>query len=54
MAKDYFAPEGSIRLFNRLKDIIGINNESKQKSLTVKHLEKAAIAGRLDEEIINS
>jgi hypothetical protein len=49
MAAEYFSPEGDviwpaiIRLFTGRK-------KAKQKDLTVKHLEKAIIAGRLDEE----
>jgi len=53
MAADYFSPEGDsilpaiIRLFTGKK-------HPKQKELRIKHLEKAIIAGRLDEEVINS
>lgn len=36
-----------------LLDIIGISGR-KKKPFTVGHLEKAVIAGRLDEEVINS
>jgi acyl carrier protein len=45
MAADYFGPEVGIlfRLFKRSRKI-----------LTVGHLEKGILAGRLDEEIINS
>jgi acyl carrier protein len=47
MAADYFKPEGL--------DILGLFSKGKSmKALTVGHLEKAVIAGRLDEEVINS
>lgn len=50
---DYFGDEGDpllpaiIRLFKG-------NDKREKKTLTVGHLEKAIIAGRLDEEVINS
>ena len=50
MAKDYFSPEGDfilpalLRFFTNKKAI-------KRKSLTVGHLEKAIVAGKLDESI---
>jgi acyl carrier protein len=53
MAADYFSPEGDsilpaiIRMFTDKK-------HPKQKGLRIRHLEKAVIGGRLDEEIINS
>jgi hypothetical protein len=47
MAADYFKPEGL--------DILGFFSKGiPRKNLTVGHLEKAVIAGRLDEEVINS
>ena len=53
MASEYFEPEGDVIL----PAIIGfITNRKKasRKTLTVEHLEKAIIAGRLDEEVITS
>ncbi|MBL7734380.1 MAG: DUF1493 family protein [Chitinophagaceae bacterium] len=44
--RSYFHGEPSIL------DVIGINSR-KKKPFTVGHLEKAIIAGRLDEEVIN-
>lgn len=44
MAADYFNGEGV--------DIFGLRNP--KKPFTVGHLEKAVIAGRLDDEVINS
>jgi acyl carrier protein len=47
MAADYFKPEGF--------DVLGLySKKTHKKNLTVEHLEKAVIAGRLDEEVINS
>ncbi|MFL5787124.1 MAG: hypothetical protein ACJ748_03655 [Flavisolibacter sp.] len=46
MPADYFKGEGI--------DIFFWKRENKKKGLTVGHLEKAIIAGRLDEEVINS
>lgn len=47
MAADYFKPEGI--------DTLGLFTKGQaRKKLTVGHLEKAAMAGRLDEETINS
>ena len=43
MAADYFPNEGSLVRFGNPK-----------KTLTVGHLEKAIIAKRLDEQVINS
>ncbi|WP_164974302.1 DUF1493 family protein [Filimonas effusa] len=42
-AADYFKGDGI--------DILGLNKNNKE--LTVGHLEKAILAGRLDEEVIN-
>lgn len=53
MAADYFSPEGDsilpaiIRMFTRSK------KHPKQKGLRIKHLEKAILAGRLDEDVIS-
>lgn len=49
MAADYFGSEGGLRL-----SIFFGNNKRQRKTLIVKHLEKGILAGRLDEEIINS
>lgn len=55
MAADYFAGEG-IDIFGSILGAITGKKQNKRikKELTVHHLEKAIIAGRLDEEIINS
>lgn len=53
MARDYFSAEGDkilpaiIRVFTNKKKV-------SRKVLTVGHLEKAIIAGRLDEEVIET
>jgi acyl carrier protein len=52
MAADYFEPEGDVILPAILRFLTGRKKEQK-KVLTVDHLEKAVIAGRLDEEVIN-
>jgi len=55
MAADYFDGEGGLKLFPFIKHIFGIKGTStSRKTLTVGHLEKGIIAGRLDEEVINS
>ncbi|WP_276504407.1 DUF1493 family protein [Terrimonas pollutisoli] len=53
MAADYFSPEGDSILPAFIRMVTG-KKHPKQKELTIKHLEKAIIAGRLDEEVINS
>ena len=53
MAADYFSPEGDIILPAIIRMLRG-KQKQKQKELTVKHLMKAVIVGRLDEEVINS
>jgi acyl carrier protein len=53
MAADYFNEEGDIILPALIGAITG-KKKNKNKILTVGHLEKGIIAGRLDEEIINS
>ncbi|MDR2204930.1 MAG: DUF1493 family protein [Flavobacteriaceae bacterium] len=53
MAADYFSPEGDFILPAIIRALTG-RKKKKQKELTVGHLEKAVIAGRLDEEVINS
>jgi acyl carrier protein len=51
MAADYFGDEG----FDIIAWILNFFPGGKErKSLTVAHLEKAVIAGRLDETVINS
>ena len=53
MAADYFSPEGDSILPAIIRFFTG-KKHPKQKELRIKHLEKAVIAGRLDEEVINS
>ena len=53
MAADYFGPERNVFL-SELFRVIFAYREKKRKILTVGHLEKGILAGRLDEEIINS
>ena len=53
MAAEYFSPEGDAILPAIIKLFTG-KKKVKQKELTIKHLEKAVMAGKLDEEIINS
>jgi acyl carrier protein len=53
MAKDYFGSERNVLLSELGKCITG-NRERTGKTLTVGHLEKGILAGRLDEEVINS
>ena len=43
---DYFHPEGY--------SVFSLSSTKKKKELTLAHLEKAAIAHRLDDEVINS
>lgn len=52
MAADYFSAEGDTVLPLLIRLFTG-KPEPKRKGLTVGHLEKGIIAGRLDEEIIN-
>jgi len=49
MAADYFDGEGD----PILPAVIRIPTGKKNKILTVGHLEKGILAGRLDEEVIN-
>jgi acyl carrier protein len=51
MAADYFSGEGDTILPGIIRFL---TNGKKRKTFTVGHLEKGIIAGRLDEEIINS
>jgi len=53
MAAEYFSPEGDVILPAIIRLFTG-KKKTKQKDLTIKHLEKAVIAGRLDEDVINS
>ncbi len=53
MAAEYFGAERNVFLSELGKLITGKNKRTR-KILTVGHLEKAIIAGRLDEEVINS
>jgi hypothetical protein len=49
---DYFDGEGDIVLPTLIRTILG-NKKTAKKVLTVGHLEKGIIAGRLNEEVIN-
>lgn len=49
MAADYFGPERSVVLSELFREFTG---KRKRKILTVGHLEKGIIAGRLDENVI--
>jgi len=53
MAADYFSPEGDTILPAILRLFTG-EKKRKQKNLTIGHLMKAAMAGHLNEEVINS
>jgi acyl carrier protein len=53
MAADYISPEGDSILPAIIRVFTG-KKHPKQKELKIHHLEKAIIAGRLDEEIVNS
>ena len=53
MAADYFSPEGDTILPAIIRIFTG-KKHPKKKELTIKHLEKAIITGRLDEEVINN
>lgn len=53
MAAEYFSPEGDVILPAIIRLFTG-KKKAKQKDLTIRHLEKAITAGRLDEEVINS
>ena len=50
---DYFSPEGDFILPAIIRFLTN-RKKRQRKVLTVGHLEKAVIAGRLDEEVINS
>lgn len=52
MAADYFRGEGGIGMPWFIKNLLGVKRQ--RKTLTISHLEKGIIAGRLDEEVINS
>jgi hypothetical protein len=53
MAADYFDGEGDVILPAIIRAITGKKKPLK-KNLTLGHLEKGILAGRLDEEVINS
>ena len=53
MAAEYFSPEGDVILPTIIRFLTG-KKKTKLKDLIIKHLEKAVITGRLDEEVINS
>ena len=53
MAADYFSAEGDPILPAIIRSLTN-RKKRKAKVLTVGHLEKGIIAGRLDEEVINS
>jgi acyl carrier protein len=53
MAAKYFSPEGDIILPGIIRLFTG-KKKRKQKELMIKHLMKAIVAGKLDEEVINS
>ena len=53
MAADYFKGEGT-DMFGSIMQMFTGNSEKQRKDLKVSHLIKAALAGRLDEEVINS
>ncbi len=53
MAADYFDGEG-IDIVGSIIRVVTGDRRVPRKVLTVGHLEKAAIAGRLDEDVINS
>ena len=52
LAADYFDGEGDAMLPAMMGFLTGKKPKSK-KALTIGHLEKAILAGRLDEEVIN-
>ena len=51
-AAEYFNPEGDFILPMIIRFFTG-KRQKKNKELTLEHLEKAVIAGRLDEDVIN-
>ncbi|GAB3025227.1 hypothetical protein GCM10027051_32390 [Niabella terrae] len=53
MAADYFYGDGDL-ILPAINRILAGKNKKRNKILTVQHLEKGILAGRLDEEIINS
>jgi acyl carrier protein len=52
MAAEYFSAEGDVILPAIIRFLTG-KKQPKRKNLTIGHLEKAIVAGRLDEEVIN-
>jgi|SRR5579872_4054632 len=53
MAADYFSGEG-LDIIGAIKRAITGKPKPLKKELTINHLEKGIIAGRLDEDVINS
>lgn len=53
MAADYFSPEGDIILPALIRMLTG-KKKKKTKHLTIEHLQKGILAGKLDEDVINS
>jgi acyl carrier protein len=53
MAADYFSPEGDLILPAIIRFFAG-KKKTQKKELTLRHLERAVLAGRLDEDVINS
>ena len=53
MAADYVSAEG-IDIIGPVVRLFTGKKEKTRKDLTIRHLEKAVLAGRLDEEVINS
>lgn len=52
LAADYFEDEGPVLLRIFMRKLFG-NENQKKKLITVGHLEKGILHGRLDEEVIN-
>jgi len=50
---EYFRPDGDVILPALIRLFTG-RKRPERKDLTIRHLEKAILAGRLDEEVINS
>lgn len=53
MAAEYFSDEGGVKLPVAVKKLFK-NGGASKKVLTIGHLEKGILAGRLDEEVIKS
>lgn len=52
-AADYFSPEGDIILPALIRILTG-KKKKKTKYLTIEHLQKGILAGKLDEDVINN